>query len=253
MENSGKSNKGFLGERFESCPSCGELIRDESGRCRFCGYNMTSPATIEDPGGQASQLHADSLSQYPEIGANYTSDGLKIPGEYGRGFNFDGFSWPAYWFADLWHADKGLIGTAVRHFIFRSVMNGCGIAAIIIMSGSFTATDTGDFGSIMEMGVGVVLALLWFLGIAANSIFSYIDARPAYRNYTTKLNSSPQTCEKDIKRGRTLYWAMLYVPFTIFLLGFLTMLATIGNNEQVNASEVADKFGKLHDAIISFL
>jgi hypothetical protein len=253
MHTPGKSDNHFIGNRFETCPSCGELIGEESQACRFCGYKFDGTPTEIQTQNQIPETPQPEKTSYTEIPAASTknSPGIKqLPPEYCGNFNEQSFAWPAFWFADLWHADKGNMAKAMRHFIFRSITNGFGIVSIVMFAES-ASSETSDVAfTLTGMGTALILAFLWCAGVFMNAVLSYMDARVAYWEYCAKCNARPQETENDRKRGITLYWAVLYVPFFVFLIGFIIMLFSIMGAEPSETTGHIDKIQKIHESIL---
>jgi hypothetical protein len=244
------SNVGFLGRNFKSCPSCGELINSDEMECRFCGTTIG-----ED--GKPIHKHVDfkvsdknhSVQPEPEpepalLEESFTKDGKHIPSEYGPGFDPNKFCWPAFWFADLWHAEKGLLPQAMKNFWVRTFANGFGVAAVIILvAGSTTSTSL--------LTLGGIFAMLWFLCLIVAMVISYFDATHAHRRCLELCNKKPELYESELKKGSYHYWSILFVPFVIYLLAFTIMLSDLGNEEIVE--EAFNKFDKLGNALSLFL
>lgn len=254
MGNSDKTENNFLGNRFETCLSCGELIGENSSACRFCGYQPGGsssenpiPAQVPTSPSHANPASGKNLSTDP----CYFPDGRLIPPEYCGTFREYSFSWPAFWFADLWHADKGNIPKAIRHFITRSITNGFGIASIVLMARSGMSEESSDMAIFTALGPALIFALVWFLGVIANAALSWMDALTAHREYCSRLNTKPQETERARKTGIALYWAMLYVPFTVFLVGFIIMLFSITVNAPDEPTATVEKIQKVHESIMA--
>jgi len=193
------------------------------------------------------ETHAVSLAgqSTPEAAADQpvcTPDGHNIPGEYSRTFHPQAFSWSAFWFADLWHADKGFLPKAWRHFAFRTVSTIIGVALLIFGVGSSIGQE-GEPSQTDLAWIGV-LALAWLASLAVNFTMSYIDARGAYGRYADVVSeSTPNQLERRIVGGRRAYWTMLYVPFALFIVAFLIMLMTASDyREHIDKVPKAGKF-----------
>ena len=234
------TGSGFLGKQFRTCPRCSELISIGAPVCRFCGTRFSTDQT--DNNGRNGHITHDyttgdsSTAQTTDPGPTtphtpgpcYTSDGYCIPMEYRAGFNPDNFCWPAFWFADLWHAEKGLLQQAIKHFWIRSMVNIIGILALITLGG-ISSGDSGGSRDTALLSVGTALVIIWFAGVAGSAAIAYRDARTAHRNYLHFFNSLLRTSgfKPARERGLGLYWKFLYIPFAIYLVAFLIMLIAV--------------------------
>ncbi len=222
-----KHDIGFLAGRFLNCPACGELIRNDSTSCRFCGAVLQQSesgeletATVEAP---AEVVDHPLIQEFP-----YNDKGEPIPPEYGPGFNSRAFSWPAFLFADLWYAEKGLGKLATKHFLARMATALVAIPAVITSCAAFTSEEIEPVGDTMLAIGSALLSMTWLLALIAVAALSYMDAGKAYKEYTTHIDEvlpSQGDLQQDRKRGNALYWRMLLVPFGVYLLGFLFMLS----------------------------
>ncbi len=250
------SDGGFIGGKFRSCPACGELLRSGMNRCRFCDAPIgptEGPATEETgsysesttrltdlnvPPPQVSDIpraRADSTAPAPsarpirqEFREFYTADAERIPREYGPQFDPRSFSWPAFLFAELWFAEKGLLAKARVHFASRFIT--AVLASLYIILAVWSAgklENLSDFSTKDMVAVGIA-GMLWFVAFLLTIGYSFIDATNAHRNYTDLVNTSlPEELAETRRNGVRFYWAMLYLPFSVYLIAFLIMLSTV--------------------------
>lgn len=239
---------GFLGDRFRSCPSCGELIRFGENRCRFCGAPIgpsergadypESVLTLNAEGDQAHvnpdaavviPLKPTAASPAPSVRRKKcpteiccTAAGEIIPPEYPAGFNPLSFSFPALFFADLWHAEKGLLPRAFMHYLLRMVVWISGsIAVVKSIEAGMSTEGSVDMSSPGWIAVGFASAFQ-ILAFIPDLILSFTDATSAHRRLTDLVNFlGPDNYERIRRKGVALFWAMLYVPFIVFLLIFI--------------------------------
>ncbi len=239
MINSNGGNGGFLKGGYKNCPSCGELMLAENDRCRYCNWVEEEEVVVQElyrvrenvvrpPPSREVPVKSDPVSELPEPDINrepcYTTDGLCIPSEYGPEFSPRSYSWAALWFADLWYAEKGMLKKAMKHFYYRAATAVFGIFAVIHMVG---VSDLPDKKIDEAAELGGLLMLLWFVGFVITALVSHNDAARAHRIYTDQYNEAIEFGDHDnlILRGRRLYWAMLLVPFAVFVCGFLFAVA----------------------------
>ena len=260
------SSSDFLGQRFITCPKCGELTITDGQFCHFCGASLTDSSAqslsqsskaaaensikkIETP--LEAPLEASSVDQNPALLIasampgidNHPADSAhvaRVPSEYYRDFDPGGFCWPAFWFADLWHADKGLAQQAWKHFVVRMFTIVSGVAMVIVL---FTASIEAESGSSSEAAVGAgILFILWLGSLGFSAVLSYLDARSALkRYYALATSSTPDQLTQKCEAARRSYWVMLYTPFILYLVAFMTMLLIVGGD---NSSNKTDALGK---------
>jgi len=242
MTENAHTSGGFIGGRFARCPSCGELMCAGSPFCRFCGKAIdtagTSPATAAGEPGSAEEesptaipveQHPAALSAPPAerpAGLHFMPDGRAIPPEYPARFKPGAFSWPAFLFAELWHAEKGLIKRAMMHFWARLGTFIIGAAGMIMLVDAFGETDSAKWYGMFEGIVGILLTLAWLPAFFATAVFSHIDAQAAHRRYVDAFNASLASGDHArMKRsGLRAYWAILFVPFAVFILAFVARI-----------------------------
>jgi len=223
----------FLGGLFKTCPSCGELIRTESTTCRFCGATVHDVPITGNPAPKPLLEPVTQQAGLPgNLGTYYTLDGSCIPPAYHPGFDPRTFCWPAFFFADYWYAEKGLLKLAKRHFLVRIITASMGILALVAL---IDAGSSGTEGDMVTVGKGILagsLGLIWFSGVFASTVIAWMDARIAYRTYLDFYNRmlKVNAYEAAKHRGLRLYWQFLYIPFSVFLLIFLVMITLIKNN-----------------------
>ena len=213
-----------IGGQFGACQKCGELSSSSALFCKFCGSPMTTAAP-------------ESRTASPEIPAEprpenavheqRDSNGRGIPTEYYPGFHPECFSWPAFWFADLWHAEKGLLKIAGRHFVFRLLSSITGAALLILLIYWAIGSSEKSFNPAVGFAV-LALILIWLGSIGINFLLSYMDATSAHRRYCELLNSTsgPERA-KTMSRGESAYWWMLYFPLAMYLMAFVIMLLVV--------------------------
>ncbi len=251
-DNTGTSGGGYLGDRFRSCPSCGELIPTGISRCRFCdaavgpterpdAETQSPPPPTPEPTPYYSQHRtAPPVSDVDEsadrdhlkraTAVHYTKDGKRIPPEYPSKFNPYAFCAPAFFFPDLWHAEKGLIGKARLHF-FLKLADTVTLAGLLIVATWFGTQVANPFD--MDKNIAAVIgliAIIWFFAWVADLGFAFSSATIAHREYTNLFNSVSQSRMDLLRRnGLVTYWTMLYAPFLVFLVGFSIMLIQISD------------------------
>jgi len=244
MTESNSSTGGFIKGQFENCPKCGELVHTSAPGCRHCGWSRTEEVlslTDTPETSQQTYHHQPVYQPPPELQQNYppgtipppdehttcyTPDGLAIPPEYPINFNPYSFSWAAFWFADLWHAEKGLLPQARKHAAQRLATSLCLAMALGIM---FTVSDVNDPGA-ASTGIFVgLLMLAWFGGLITCLAVSASDARLAHNRYISQYNNliKSDKFENMRKLSMKTYWSILYVPFGMFTVAFIMMLLVV--------------------------
>ena len=166
----------------------------------------------------------DSAVDIPRAGKERHS---QIPSEYYAGFHPECFSWPAFWFADLWHAEKGLPKIARRHFLPRILAHFSGTASLILLV--YWASETSGGSSNPAAGFAVLALILIWLGLSGvNFLLSYMDASIAHKRYCDLLNSMTEPEHAvAMSRGESAYWRMLFTPFALFIAAFAIMLLAV--------------------------
>jgi len=230
MPDSSKNSGGFIKGQFESCPRCGELVVKDLSGCRHCGWIrdegvLVAPESFPPPPVRAPDDELETIPPPEQYCTSYTKYGRAIPPEYPPDFNPDEFSWPAFWFADLWYAEKGLLKLASKHFKFRLVATLSLAISFILL---FSVSDTPDSSTAAAVLSGL-LFLVWIIGIVATGIISINDGKSAYRKYTEFYHDSCRRGDFEEVRdsGVKAYWSMLYIPFAFFTAAFLVMLMTV--------------------------
>jgi hypothetical protein len=227
----------YLGQKFWTCPKCGELNASDSTECKFCAQQTESEKPIQ----LSSPVPETSLPNFTDH-LSITPDSPGIPQEYcASDFNPDAFCWPAFWFADLWHADKGMLNLARIHYLLRLATTALGVAMVIsLFSGSIGLDSHDEGGSMILAGV---LSIFWFFGLISVIIFSYLSASVALKRYCQLLATTTADKMNDLYlKGRASYWTMLIVPFLLFLVAYGIMIASVsGNSENVGHVEKVGK------------
>jgi len=229
MNNHNDTKDGFLGRRFKTCDGCGELITSDAQECRFCGRRFVADSgeserrkyiSSQDYQQTTAELEFRKDKPKEEVAAQIslgspgifrTASGDPIPPEYGPDFNPKAFSWSALLFPELWHAEKGLADRAIIHFWIR--MGTLIVAAFAIILMSFEKT----------IGFGALLAIPWFMGLAASGAIGFVDARTAHERYASLYRDAVKAGNYErIRAGAIrLYWLVLLIPFCVFIIAFL--------------------------------
>jgi len=230
MNDSTENNKtGFIGNLFRSCPSCGELIRMGENQCRFCGASTDSSdneieITLHPRKSPEQNARVEIMPNVRESGQPGVAT-AKVPLEYLPGFNPSSFSFAAFFFADLWHAEKGLIQVAISHFLLRLIVTLTGVGIIVV-----SASMIDSSGSVQDAPGNVAawigfMIIVWLIAFGFDAVRSFKNAALAHKRLHDLKNSLTQEQYLKLrKEGAVLYWSMLYIPFIIFLLIFIFIL-----------------------------
>jgi hypothetical protein len=213
-----------IGAQFRACPKCGELSSSPASFCKFCGSPLDAAISQSERALAQVPVETYSVVDVAHAGDERNSE---VPTEYYAGFHPECFSWPAFWFADLWHAEKGLPKIARHHFLPRILAYFSGTASLILLV--YWASESSGGSSNPGVGFAVLALTLIWLGLSGvNFLMSYVDASVAHKRYCDLLNSMTEPEHAvAMSRGESAYWLMLFIPFALFLAAFGIMLLSV--------------------------
>ncbi|HEX9744445.1 MAG TPA: hypothetical protein VGB30_03370 [bacterium] len=182
------------------------------------GSLITPPPVVEP----VSETFDDPRNLPPPV-ISVTADGKNIPRTYLDNFNPRSFSWPAFFFADLWHAEKGILKESYTHYTLRllSTVLFCLFIVILLASKNDYLVTINK----TQEGIAWFIYLIHFAIYWIEAALSYKDARVAHSRVFEIANSySAKEIDAIQEKGKTVYLRMIFLPFFVFTFAFLIML-----------------------------